>query len=93
MSRRLRRPRGTLAQRIAELLEQEPLAARDLAERLQVPTRMVVVTCSRLLAGGHIRVVSRERLAGARRPLLIYGSASLERAVAQVSVDLAAIWR
>ncbi|ODS76289.1 MAG: hypothetical protein ABS43_01715 [Bordetella sp. SCN 67-23] len=88
------RPRGEISETIIELVSERPMAVRELAARMAVPVRRVEVTCSRLVAAGHIAPVRKERMQGARRPLAVYGPARLTDAIALLRfTSLAGLWR
>lgn len=67
------RPLGPIAESVLELLaEKSPLTAREIAFHLQLNINIAEKTCSRLKERNRIRVVKRERISRANKPVSKY---------------------
>lgn len=83
------RPMGDIARAALSIMREQPVTARDLALRLQVPERTIKDICYRLHSAGHARVVSTQRVRHARRPVALYAPASIRCP----AFDLATVWQ
>lgn len=81
------RPLGETSRAALLLLRREPLTARQLAERLQVPERTVKDICYRLCVADHAQVIERRREGHARRPVAVYAP------LRPSSFTLGSVWR
>ncbi len=83
------RPMGEIARAALSIMREQPVTARDLALRLQVPERTIKNVCYRLSSAGHARVVTTKNAGHARRPVALYAPASIKCP----AFELATVWR
>lgn len=83
------RPMGDIARAALSIMREQPVTARDLALRLQVPERTIKNVCYRLSASGHARVLRTQHVHHARRPVALYAPASIRCP----AFDLAKVWQ
>lgn len=80
------RPLGPVARAVLGLLARRTLTAHEVAQQLMLSRMAAKYTCSRLEAGGYLRVVDRIKVTGAHKPVRLYTAAALAADAAQPAV-------